>query len=62
MDNSNEVEKSDNVDNPLVWSEQFDCNVNAIEGIDIPGERVLIKFDDDFLIEVPVSWVKIEKS
>ena len=47
---------------PLVWSEHFNLNVNVIEGKDIEGERVLIKFDDDFLLEVPVSWVQIEKS
>jgi hypothetical protein len=44
----------------MFWSTTFNKFVDVIEGVDIPGRRILLKMDNtNKLIECPESWVEL---
>ena len=46
--------------NIMIWSTTFNKFVDVIEGVDIPGRRILLKMDNtNKLIECPASWVEL---
>ena len=44
--------------NIKIWSETFEQYVDSIDGIDIPGKRILLKTEDGRLIDITLTWVK----
>ena len=40
-----------------MWSEYFQQEVDNIEGANVKGSRIIVRFDDGKLIDLPSCWV-----
>ena len=56
--NSTITLETSNTSNIKIWSETFEQYVDSIDGIDIPGERILIETEDKKLIDITLAWIK----
>ena len=56
--NSTITLETSNTSNIKIWSETFEQYVDSIDGIDIPGKRILLKTEDGRLIDITLAWVK----
>ena len=55
--NSTSPIKTSNIKDKI-WSETFEQYVDSIDGIDIPGKRILIEIEDGKLIDITLAWIK----
>ena len=58
MNNNSTITLETSNTNIKIWSETFEQYVDSIDGIDIPGERILIKTEDNRLIDITTAWIK----
>ena len=40
-----------------VWSKHFGCYVHGIDGMNVMGDRVVVRLDSGEFVDIPKAWV-----